>query len=131
MSRMEGNERNLTQPSASGDFGRRDMFLCLLCALSTFVAVAALAGVGRGRAAALCAGVDFTVAKLRWESRRNPWFWCAISLILILQVTVISFVPFGGESMPVYGLVPAGLVVYLVNESIILLFTKGLGNSGK
>lgn len=90
------------------------MFFCLLCSLSVFVAVAYFAGLGRGRAAGLCAGVAFAVAKLRWGSRENLWFWSAISLSLILQAIVIAFVPFGGESMPVTGLVPAGLVIYLV-----------------
>src|SRR5262249_25713918 len=113
------------------DFGTTDMVLCLLCALSAFIAVTYFAGLGRGRAAALCAGVDFYVGRRRWESRGNLWFWCALSLILILQFIVIGFVPFGGESMPVFGLLPAGLVIYLVDECIIFLFKRGLGHSRK
>ena len=101
------------------------MFFCILCALSVFIVVGYFAGLGRGRAAALCAGVDFAVVRLRWESRGKLRFWHAISLILLLQVMMIVFVPFGSKSMPVYGLMPAGLVLYLLDEGIIFVFLLG------
>lgn len=50
--------------------------------------------------------------------------WCAILLILLVQII-------GDESMPVTGLLPTGLVIYLVDECIIFLFRKGFGNSHK
>ena len=131
MSGMEGNVTDLRRPNAATQFGRREMFFCLLCALCLFAAVAYFAGLGRGRAAGLCAGVAFAVVKLRWESREHLWFWSAISLSLTLQAIVIARVPFGGESMPVAGLLPAGLVIYLADECILFLFKRGLGGSGK
>jgi hypothetical protein len=54
-----------------------------------------------------------------------------MSLILLVQVIVIGLVAFGGESMPVYGLVPAGFVIYLVDEFIIFLFRRGVSSSAK
>jgi hypothetical protein len=57
MSWMEGNETDLRRSNASPQFGRRDMFFYLLCSLSVFWAVVYFAGLGRGRAAGLCAGV--------------------------------------------------------------------------
>ena len=122
---MTSDEKGQTQANAVEQFGRGDMLLGVLCAISVFVAVTLISDLGRGRAAALCAGVDFAVAKLRWESRRRPGFWFAISLILLLQMVVIAFVRFGGETMPVYGLLPAGLVVYLVDECIMFTFNRG------
>ena len=51
-------------------------------------------------------------------------FWLAIALILLLQTTVIVTFPFGSDSMPVYGLVPIGLIVYLIDECIIFLVKR-------
>jgi len=128
---MTSEENDLTPAAAPKRFGRIDMFFCILCALSAFLAVAHFTDVGRGRAAALCAGVDFAVLKLRWGPRGNLGLLCSASLILLVQVIVIAFVPFGSESMPVYGLVPAGVVVYLVDECIIFLLRKGFGTRPK
>jgi hypothetical protein len=89
------------------------------------------ADLGRGRAAGVCILVDAIVMKVRWNFRGKLAFWCAISLILLVQIAVIAFVPFGGQSMPVYGLLPAALVVCLVDEGIVFLFTRGFGFSPK
>ena len=128
---MTGEENDLTVADAPKRFGRVDMFLCILCAFIAFVAVAHFMDVGRGRAAGLCAGVAFAVVRIRWSPRENLWLLCSASLILLVQIIVIVFVPFGGESMPVYGLMPAGLIVYLVDECIIFLLRKGIGTRPK
>jgi len=67
---MESNE------SAFGDFGSRDMFLCLLVAISVFIVVAYFAGLGRGRAAGLCAGAGFLVVRIRWKSTERSTCHC-------------------------------------------------------
>ena len=101
---------------------RRIAFLCLLCGLPVFLIVANFAGVGRGRAAGLCAAVDSLVVVLRHGSREKLRLWSAIALILLIQTMVIVLVPFGDESLPAYALLPAALVIYLFDEGIIYLF---------
>jgi hypothetical protein len=121
---MTHNELDLEQREEPREFGRLYMVLCILCALSVFAAVGYVADVGRGRAAGLCAGIDFAVIRLRSQSRGDMRFWLAIALILLLQTTVIVTFPFGSDSMPVYGLVPIGLIVYLIDECIIFLVKR-------
>lgn len=118
----DGNE--LEEHREAEQFTGSDMFVCLLVALSVFAFVAYFAGLGRGRVAGLCAGVDFAVVRLRWHLNQNLRFWIAITLILFVQAAIVVAFPFGPESMPVYGLLPAGLVIYLFDEGVILLLRK-------
>jgi hypothetical protein len=128
---MTSDENNFAEPNASKRFGRMDMFFGILCALAVLAAVGHFVSRGQGRAAFICAGVDYAVVRLRWESGRNLWSWCAIPLILVVQVIVIRSVAFGGEWQPAYSLVPGGLAVYLFDECIIFLVKKGFGNGPK
>lgn len=119
---MTSEEEDLTAAGASDRAERRIALLCLLCGLPVFMIVAHFAGGGRGRAAGLCVAVDALVVVLRRESRRKLRFWFAISLILLIQTMVILLVPFGDESLPAYGLIPAALVIYLFDVCIIWVF---------
>lgn len=42
--------------------------------------------------------------------------------VVLIQTAVIFFVPFGNQSLPAYGLLPAALVIYLIDLGIIFLF---------
>ena len=128
---MTSDERNLAEPNVSKRLGRMDLFFGILCGFVVFAAVGHFVSRGQGREAFICAGVDFAVVRLRWESRRSLWLWCAISLILLVQAIVIRSVPFGGEWQPAYSLVPGGLAVYLFDECIIFLVKRGFGTGPK
>ncbi len=121
------DESDVVRSNAFERFGNRGAILSVLSAIPVFLVVAHFAGFGRGRAAALCMAVDVAVVKLRWDSRGKLWFWCAISLMLLIQAVMVGFVPLGDESLPAYGLVPAAVVIYLVDECIIFLFKRGFG----
>lgn len=122
---MKNDETDLARPNEFEPVGGRGVLFCILCALPILLIVAHFAGLGRGRAAGLCTAVDILVMMLRWESKGKLWFWCAVSLILFVQVMAIVFIPFGDESMPAYALLPAALVIYLFDECIIFLFGRG------
>jgi hypothetical protein len=47
----------------------------------------------------------------------------------VIQAVVIFLVPFGDESLPAYGLLPAALMIYLIDEGVIYLF--GARSAGK
>jgi hypothetical protein len=118
---MTSEGSDFAQQDDNTEFSRLDMALCIAFSLGVFAAVGYFAGLGRGRAAGVCAGVDFAVVGLRTQSRRTLRFWLAIVFIVLAQVTVISTVHFIGEHTSVYGLVPAGLMVYLFDQCIIFL----------
>jgi len=128
---MTSDERNLAEPNVSRRLGRMDLFFGILCGFAVLAAVSHFMSRGQGRAAFICAAVDYAVVRLRWESSRNLWMWCAISLILLVQAIVIRSVPFGGEWQPAYSLVPGGLAVYLFDEGVIFLVKRGFSTGRK
>jgi hypothetical protein len=121
--------RERLEPDESESYTRRTSFLSILCGIPVFLIVAQYAGPGRAAAAGLCASVNALVMKLRWESRAKLGFWCAVLLILLLQIAAIVLVPFGDQSTPGFALLPAALVIYLVDECIVFLFTRGITRS--
>jgi hypothetical protein len=128
---MANEEESPTHGRASDRVERRTAFLCLICALPVFMIVAHFAGGGRGRAAGLCVAVDALVVALRSRAARNIRFSFAMLLILLTQATIICLVPFGDESLPAYGLIPAALVIYLFDEAIVYLLGARSGTSPK
>ncbi len=118
---------NEKQPTGWDAIGREDWFLSVLSGLAMMLIVTYFSDLGRGRAAGLCVLVDIIVMRLRWEFRNKLGFWFAVLLILLVQTVVIIFVSFGHQSIPAYGLLPAALVVYLVDECAVFLFTRRFG----
>jgi hypothetical protein len=126
---MTSGEKEVVAASASDSPDRRIALLCLLCGIPVDLIVSHFAGDGRGRAAGLCVAVDAVVVVLRRNSRGKLAFWLALLLIVLVQTVVIVLVPFGDQSLPAYGLLPAALVIYLFDEGIIYLF--GARSAGK
>lgn len=128
---MTSDAEDLKQPTGWAGVGRGDLLLCVLPGLAVMLIVAYFADLGRGRAAGLCVLVDVLVMKLRWTSKEKIGFWFGISLILLGQGALITRVPFGNQWMSAYALLPVALVVYLVDECIVFLFTRGFGTGPK
>jgi hypothetical protein len=128
---MTSNEEELKEPTGWKAVGREDLFLCVLPGLAVMLIVTYFADLGRGRAAGLCALVNVLVMKLRWTFKGRIGFWFAISLILLGQTALIVRVPFGDQWMSAYALLPIALAVYLVDESIVFLFTREFGTGPK
>ena len=126
---MTSEGKDLEAVSTSNNPELRTALLCLLCGIPVDLIVSHFAGNGRGRAAGLCVGVDAVVVVLRRNSRGKLRFWLALLLIALIQTVVILLVPFGDQSLPAYGLLPAALVIYLIDEGIIYLF--GARSTGK
>ena len=126
---MTSEEKDLEAASASDSPERRTALLCLLFAIPVDLIVSHFAGDGRGRAAALCVGIDAFVVALRRNSRSKLGFWLAVLSIVVIQTVVILLVPFGDQSLPAYGLLPAALVIYVIDEGIIYLL--GARSAGK
>jgi len=128
---MTSDKTDLAEPNLTRRLGRMDSIFGILCGFFVLAAVGHFVSQGQGRAAFICAGVDYVAVRLRWESGRNLWLWCAIPLILLVQAIVIHSVPFGGEWEPAYSLVPGGLAVYLFDECVIFLVKRAFGTGPK
>jgi hypothetical protein len=128
---MTSDAEDLKRATGWNAIGRGDLLLCVISGLTMMLIVTHFADLGRGRAAGLCVLVNVLVMKLRWEFRGKLGFWCAISLVVLGQATAIARVPFGDQSIPPYTLLPIALVVYLVDECIVFVFTRGFGTSPK
>ena len=127
--RLLDQVRDEKQPTGWDSVGREDLLLCVLPGLAVALIVGHFAGMGQGRAAGLCALVDILVVKLRWTFKGRIGFWFAIWLILLGQTALIARVPFGDQWMSAYALLPIALVVYLVDECIVFLLTRGFATS--
>ena len=125
------NDEDLEQPNATHHFERREVILSALCGLTAFCVVAHYSSVGRGRAAGVCAAVDFFVVKHHWKSRGKVWYWCAILLIVAIQVLTIMCLSFGDEWIPTYGLLPAALLAYVINVCVVSIVGKVFGGESK
>lgn len=91
--------------------GYGSVLLSLSFALPVFFVVGHFTDFGRGRAAGVCTAVDVLVAMIRWRPNRELGYHCALLLMIAVQAMVIYLVPFGDDSLPAYGLVPAGVLL--------------------
>jgi hypothetical protein len=103
----------------------------VLPGLAVMLIVTYFADLGRGRAAGLCALVDILVMKLRWMLKGRIGFWFAISLVLLGQTALMVRIHLGYQWMSTYALLPIALIIYLVDECIVFLFTRGIGTGPK
>jgi len=46
---------------------------------------------------------------MRWRLRRHPWFWIATTIIVILHVLAILFVPWNTKWVPAVVIIPIGI----------------------
>jgi hypothetical protein len=121
---MTDDEGDLKEPSGWAAIERGDLLVCAIPGLVILLIVTYFSDLGRGRAAGVCTMIDVLVMKLRWESRPKLGLWSAMLLILLAQTAVIVRVPFGDQWISAYALLPVGLMIYVVEESIVFLFTR-------
>jgi hypothetical protein len=81
-------------------------------------------GPGKARAAAICSFVVITAVWLRWDLRTRFWFWCLVTLLVLLQVPVVLFNPWGDKNYPGVVLMPLGLLDLAIAYGSIKLAEK-------
>ncbi|HEY8309070.1 MAG TPA: hypothetical protein VIG47_00875, partial [Gemmatimonadaceae bacterium] len=52
--------------------------------------------------------------RIRWNSRRHPWFWVAIFFATILQIPFVMFVPWTRKYSSMITLLPFAIIDYVV-----------------
>jgi hypothetical protein len=128
---MTENEETSKEPSGWAAIERGDLPLIACPGLAMLLIVTYFSNLGRGRAACVCTMMAVLVMKLRWESRGKLGFWCAILLILLCQTALIVRVPFGDQWISAYAMLPVALAIYLIDECVVFLFTRGFSTGPK
>jgi hypothetical protein len=67
-------------------------------------------GPERGRAASICAAMIVTVVWMRWDLRRQFWFWLTIAVVVLLHVPLVLLIRWPNGSYPGVVLLPGALL---------------------
>ena len=93
---------------------RKSAFWIALAVSPVFFLFAALGDSGRGRAAALCAFVVVSCARLFWDRSEHVWFWLTLAMTVACHVPLILLIPWTDKSYPGVVLLPAGLLDFAI-----------------
>lgn len=124
INRMTTSERSSGPIEMSNRSQKLGLIYGILFGIPAFIIVLHFSDIGRARAAAVCAIVNAVVLRRRWDSRGRLSLWCGALLVLVVQAIVIALVPFSDLWLGPYGLLPAGLVVYLFDETVVFFLTR-------
>jgi hypothetical protein len=67
---------------------------------------------GRGEAAAIGLGILIFAAKVRWDLKREGWYWITIAIVLGCQTPLVLFIPWTNKSYPGLALLPIAVLDY-------------------
>lgn len=100
--------------------------LAAICTSPLFIMYAFLGDRGRGRAAWVSAGIVFIVIRAFWALRKRIWFWLTVTMIALLHVPLIMFIPWGGGSVYYGGLMAVALPDFGIAYGIIRLVERAM-----
>jgi hypothetical protein len=88
--RVSDDRRKLTAKAA---------YLILLCLLPILIVFAILGKVWLGFGAWICSGLVMLVVRVRWDLRKQVWFWVTIACCELLQILIILLIPWNNRSL--------------------------------
>ena len=103
---------------------RKSALVVLLCSAPFFFIFAFLGDPARGRSAAGCCGMIMLAVWMRWDIRKRVWFWATITILVLLHVPLILFIPWTNSNYPGVVLLPAGLLDFTIVYWCIKLAEK-------
>ncbi len=71
-----------------------------------------------GRAVSVCLGSIMLAIKIRWDLRKDLWFWVVIVSVLLLHLPIFIFVQWPNGRVP-----PLVLLPFAVGDCLIVLGT--------
>jgi ABC-type multidrug transport system permease subunit len=99
--------------------------LAMLFASPVILLFAYLGKIDEGWGAWICTGIVFIAVKLHWRfRRRNPWFWMAIVVALLLQIPVALFPLWSDRYLTGVALLPIAVLDYVAISWCIKLSEK-------
>jgi len=103
---------------------RKAAVLVLLCSLPFSFLFDHLGDPARGRAVSICVAVLLTAVWVRWDLRKYVWFWITISLVLILHIPLLIYIPWTNKNYPGAVLLPEALLDFCIVYGCIKLAEK-------
>ncbi len=103
---------------------RKAALMVLLISLPFLFVLTALGYPAMGRAAAISVAAIVTTAIICWDSRRHLWFWITLSILILLHVPLILFVPWSNNNYPGVALLPQALLDFAITCGCINLVAK-------
>jgi len=82
------------------------------------------------RPSLISVGMVAIAAALRWKLRRHVWFWITMTILAVLHLPLIVFVPWTTKWIPAIAIVPFGiadLYIMLWVLSVVGKFVQGSG----
>jgi len=102
-------------------------FLAAMCTSPIFIVSAYLGDPERGTTAWFSAMMVLIVIRLFSGLRKRVWFWITITIVTLLHVLLIFFVPWPFKHLSFVALLPVGLLDLAIAYGIIRLVEKAIG----
>jgi hypothetical protein len=109
---------------------RKRTAAAILLAVAVFFMFAYLGEPGRGRAAAISAGVLTMAVGASWDLKQEVWYWATVALLAVCHVPVILLVPWTDKSYPGLELLPAAMLDFVIIIAAIRLVEKAVRARG-
>lgn len=109
------------------DFGRlsnASVIVIALCASLLLFLFTYLGDPGKGRAAAICAGLILMCAKMFWNLRRQVLFWVAMLIVTCYHIPLITSISWGNRDYPGIVLLPFALPDLAITYGLFKLAEK-------
>jgi len=72
-----------------------------------------------------------TAVWIYWDLRKRVWFWATITILVLLHVPLVLFVPWSNTDYPGVVLLPIGLLDLAIVYGCIKLVEKVMNKSSK
>ena len=106
------------------DLTAKRAYLALLCALPVFILFSVLGKWQQGVGAWICTTIVFLVIGVRWDLRKNGWFWIVMGFGLLLQTPFVLLVPWNNRNVIWITLLPVGVLDYFLLCTCVKLGEK-------
>ncbi len=102
-----------------------------ICTAPLFIIFAYFGEPDRGFTAWACAEVILITIRFFWGLRSRVWFWVTITIIALLHVPLILFVPWPFKQLSYVALLPVGFLDFALAYGIIRLVENRIESDGR
>lgn len=98
-----------------------------ICLFPVYLLFSALGAPGRGTAAICFGGAMIVLVRLRWDLKNRMWFWASVTLLALLHIALILFVPWPNKNSTLPVILPVGILDALSVSFLIQLVARKMG----
>jgi hypothetical protein len=80
----------------------------------------------RGKTAWFSAMIILMAIRMFWDLRKRVWFWITITIITLLHILLVFFIPWPFKEVPYVALMPVGLLDLAIAYGAIRLVEKAM-----